>query len=146
MAQDTWTNRELPLLEKVVVAEGDRNLTLADLCASAEVMPEEAKLSIRALMEGRYLTALPVEVAEEWLPIDYQDRRTLERGRRAVGQWPSEDPFESFIATIDRTIDSEPDEDRRTRLEKFRESVTATGKTVATGLLLEFLKQQTGLR
>jgi hypothetical protein len=146
VADEKWLSRDLLILEEVVTREGNRNVSLHDLCTVLEMDPDEVKLGIRALADGRYLTALPVEVEEEWLPADYDDIRPLERGRRAVGQWPRENTYENFLETIERAIDEESDEDKRTGLQKLRDSVVAAGRSVGSGLLLEFLKQQTGLR
>jgi hypothetical protein len=145
MTEDTWIARDFPIIEAVVATEGPNDITVGQLASLLSMEQREVILGVRALKEASYLSADPVYAAEEFLPLDYHDIRPLERGRRAVGQWPSEDAYEDFFATIERAIEDEPDGDERTRLERVRDFVATTGKTVWTGLLLEYLKQRAGL-
>ncbi len=145
MVVDTWTERELPILQEVVEGEGKGDLNVGALAERLSLERHQVILGVRALYEARYVEAYPVEVAEELLPTDYMDIRPLERGRRAVGQWPSEDPFDDFVAVVERMIEREPDEGRRSRLERLREALLSLGQGVGGGLLLEFLKGRLGL-
>ena len=145
MAESTWIARDFPILEAVVASEGPNDVTAGYLASRLSMEQREVILGVRALEEAGYLNADPAYVAEAFLPLDFHSIRPLERGRRAVGQWPREDAYEDFLATIERAIEDEPDQDERTRLKKVRDFVATTGKTVWTGLLLEYLKQRAGL-
>lgn len=63
-----------------------------------------------------------------------------EKGARAIGMWPSEDPYEALVALLESRIREETDEDQRSRLRKLRDSLREVGKGVAVGVLTELVK------
>lgn len=63
-----------------------------------------------------------------------------ERGARAVGLWPSDDPYELLVALLDRQIAAEDSDDERTRLQRLRATVRDVGKGTVTALLVELIK------
>jgi hypothetical protein len=65
-----------------------------------------------------------------------------ERALQLVAGWPStsgEAALEKLLAVLDERIAAEPDEERRSRLEKLRDGVVAAGRDVAVGVLTSVL-------
>jgi hypothetical protein len=70
----------------------------------------------------------------------------LERGARAVGQWPTDDPYEALLALIDeRLLDANLDEETQTKLQRFRNALIDVGKGAAGGLLAALIRSSVGL-
>ena len=72
------------------------------------------------------------------------DIKLLEPALRVVGVWPN-DAYDELVATLERRIDDEPDPDRRGKLERLRDGVLDIGKSVATSVITEVVKQTAGL-
>jgi hypothetical protein len=67
-----------------------------------------------------------------------------ERGRRALGRWPGDEPLRDLIAVIERLIaSSEPEE--RTRLERLRAALLGLGEKVGTAVAIAWAKACLGL-
>jgi hypothetical protein len=64
--------------------------------------------------------------------------KLTEKGRQEVSGWPvtpGADYGAQFIEELDRRIEDAPDDQERTRLERFREAAGEIGKGVITGVL-----------
>ena len=70
----------------------------------------------------------------------------LERGRRAVGQWPREDQFDAFMAVVEQQIAEAPSEEERTRLEQVRDAALGVGRDVLSSVLSAWARGQIGLQ
>ena len=93
MARSTWHARDLPILEAVAAAEEADAAIDSDGLATATGLAETAVArGLAALMDGDYISG--DDVSSQTTPFALLDVRLRERGRRAVGQWPSEDPFD----------------------------------------------------
>jgi hypothetical protein len=69
------------------------------------------------------------------------DRPMLyEPGARAVGLWPSDDPYEALLALIERQLAEEGDTETKTKLRKLRETLAEVGKGTASGLLVALIQ------
>jgi len=68
-----------------------------------------------------------------------------ERGRRAVGQWPSEDPWAGLVDLLGKQIAEEQDPIKRGKLQRFLEGVLSSGKAVGVSVLTKYVEQQAGL-
>lgn len=62
-----------------------------------------------------------------------------ERARRAVGQWPSEDPVARLLQLLDDQIAGEPDEERRSKLERLRHALAEGAKNVGGNVLANLI-------
>lgn len=59
-----------------------------------------------------------------------------EKGRRAVGQWPSSDPADAFVRALHRMLATESDPDERDRLQRLRDAAVDVGKQVLAGAVV----------
>ena len=89
--EDTWTNRELPVLQAIVAAFEDPDqlgLRVWDVIKLCGLPERDVQLALRALWE-----ASPpfIEAARppEQMTYPVHIFGVTERARRAVGQWPT---------------------------------------------------------
>ena len=68
-----------------------------------------------------------------------------ERGFRAVGAWPSADPYDQLMKLLAERIDAEDEPEVKSKLERFRESIQGIGRDVIVGVLTSLAKQGAGL-
>lgn len=104
----------------------------------------DVKASVRDLLEAypAYITASDASDVTEW---DVMGIRLTERGRRAVGQWPGGDAYDSLLEVLDSHIEAETEPDQRAALEKFRDGALQVTREVGVSLLTAWMKSQTGL-
>jgi hypothetical protein len=148
-----WENRELPILKAL---EGYDSLgyrpDLDDLHESLQDddeawTSEEIMASLHALAEAE-----PPFIRADFGDADQQsgsesayELRLTERGFRAVGAWPSADPYDRLMNLLAERIDAEDQPEAKGKLERFRESVQSIGREVLVGVLTSLAKQSAGL-
>ena len=134
----------MPILEAIYSAEEQNNEGL-NVGAVAELtgFPFDVTLrGVRALAESGYVIGHDNSTSVGW---DLYGIRLLERGRRAIGQWPTEDVYETLVLMLQTQISNETDPERRSRLQKLLATVTDVGKDVAGSVLAAWFRQMTGL-
>jgi hypothetical protein len=132
MAEDTWETQEQPILEAVRAGEVSGDLLDSTSAGAAVGLdPIASGWAVQALVEGGYLTGAEAPVGSETF-MGYMGLRLTAEGRRQVGQWPS-DPAQAFLAALDRRIAAEPDDEKRSHLQRAR---TFLG-SLATDVLAE---------
>ena len=130
----TWASRERPILEAILAIEeaGKDRMTSVDLAAAVGLAEAEAIRGINALEEAGYVAwSSRAGVGRSKI---YLLPRLLERGRREVGQWPS-DGFDALIRLLDERIKAEPEPVEKGRLERFRSAVLDLGRDVLADVL-----------
>lgn len=141
MAESTWYERELPLLEAVRAAEesGD-DLEVAARAALPDLDHARYLRTAGALIDDGYLDGKVLPSASG--PVRAIVRGLRPEGRRAVGQWPSPaDPFDGFLRIIDdRLNDASTDAETKNALQRLRSTVADIGKGTLTGVLAAYLK------
>lgn len=147
MAEDRWYSRALPILEAVSRRELEPNISIHELAREADLEPLPVSVEVERLIESRHLV---VKDLARPLSSDRATGRLLlphlgERGARAVGAWPAEDPYDNLLAVLERRISEEPDEERKSKLRRFRDTVQEVGKSVASDVLAALIKAGTGL-
>jgi hypothetical protein len=150
MADLTWDRLEQPMLERIAQAERDDTLdTTLGYGAMAEAFgftEREVMLSLFALIDARpaYVNAMSDDGGMSGNRF-VQILGLTERGRRAVGQWPSGDPFTNLLQLLDQRIDDVTDPGERSRLTKVRDSLLGMSRDVATSLFTAWAQQRLGI-
>jgi hypothetical protein len=143
VAERTWEARELQLLEAIAESERehDENVGNAALAERTGLPDEEVEWGLKALHEADppFITGIEAGGLSELLGI-----RLRERGRRVVGQWPTENAAEALIALIREREEDESDPVEKTRLARFAEAVGNVGRETATQLVIAAAKQAAG--
>jgi hypothetical protein len=132
MSTYTWDDIERPILEAFREAEVDGTDRMARAAAATPDISSERRMdSVIALQEAGYVEAQVSQDAggSKWL---MSVGSLTEKGRRAVGQWPSDDAVAALFDLLDRQVESAPDDETRSRWQQVRDAMTSVG-TGATG-------------
>lgn len=89
---------------------------------------------LERLVEAGYVTANRLRSGAEVL---FANLHLTERGLRACGVWPSDDPFEDLVRVLTEQIAREPDQERAGRLRRLLSAVVDAGRDVGVGVLTE---------
>lgn len=140
--QRTWDEREAIILKAVLNAEAEqRSVNNDDVAAATGLSRDAVDRGLLALAEANYVTGTNAAAEELCYLLDIG---LLERGRRATGQWPSDDPAEELIAALRERIEQETDPVERSRLERLRDALGEVSKSVVAGLVTAAAKSLTG--
>ena len=144
MARSTWQARDLPILEAVAAAEEADAAIDSDGLATATGLSETAVArGLAALMDGEYISG--DDVGSQTTLFALLDVRLRERGRRVVGQWPSEDPFDGLIAVLEARLAEESNTERKGKLHALLDALRGVGRDVAVAVLTDLVKQHVGV-
>jgi len=137
MADPTWTTRERPILEAVRAAEEAGE----DLSGAARGAMPDAPIAlygrtIQSLAADDYLDA-SVRFQGNGEPYLVIVTGLAPRGRRAIGQWPSEDVGAELERVLTEQIAGEHDPERKSRLERLRATVADVGLDIMKSVLVE---------
>lgn len=142
MAERTWETRELPILEEI----GRHDLKPAgaegsDILIASGLSDGEAFAALRGLDQAGYLTA---QKFNGWTASAYRLLRLTERGRRAIGQWPGEDPYEDLVSVLRELVAHEADPERKSRLERVLSAMVELGKSAGSDVIAAWVKGRLG--
>lgn len=144
---DEWLFKDLAVLEAVRDLEEEapvgQQFTASDVASRLALDLDACMKLLLRLARADYIDADPVTTASGVHEVYVVG--LAERGRRAVGQWPSSDPWTNLVELLGQQIEAEPDEDKRSKLLKFRDGVLTSGRGVGLSLLTKYLEQQAGL-
>lgn len=141
MIDDKWRTRETPILEAIaeIEAKGDPHADFDEIVEATGLGEADVSQGLRALYDADYLTGTnPGVRANGWFRLDQV--RFLERGRRAVGQWPPADAYDALLVEIDARLETATERER-SLLDQFRQSVIAVGESVAGALLVDVARK-----
>ena len=144
MARSTWQARDLPILEAVAAAEEADAAIDSDGLATATGLSETAVArGLAALLDGDYISG--DDESSQTTPFALLDVRLRERGRQAVGQWPSEDPFDGLVAVLEARLAEETNAERKGKLGALLDALRGVGRDVAVAVLTDLVKQHMGV-
>lgn len=147
MAENTWMDLEMPMLEEIERADSSGSQSAHDSGTLVDAIGTEADRVDRAvelLIEDDYVSGIDVtsvgDSRQQFIGIKLRPK-----GVRAIGRWPSADPFESLVGVLEQRIREVDDPKEKERLQGLLTSLKDVGKGVATAILTELIKQQAGL-
>jgi hypothetical protein len=140
MADDTWTTRDLPVLDAAVTlvdAQPFVGTPLRELAEAAGVSTDGAIAALRALE-----TAGLVEV--QWGSARHARVTNVSgEARQLVGAWPTPESYaDRLTQELDRRIDQTSDDDERGRLEKMRDAAIGMGRGLFVDVTAAVLTRQ----
>lgn len=144
MAEMTWS-REEQIMEAIRAFEKDRpdERTRDKLVVDTGLPKEEVNDGLRSLLEAGYVDGRDTGSMDEL--YDWWDLRLRERGRRAVKQWPSEDPGEALVQLLEEHISRASDSAERSRLSQVLDNVREVGTGVLRGVLTDLIRGTAGV-
>lgn len=138
-----WYSRALPILRTIRLLEDDdvRDIGVAELAKRTDLTPGAVQRELRRLMDEDYILA---EYDDGGYTRDPANAMLLEfqlsaAGARAVGTYPSRDPYEALVAILERRIAESPDEETRSRLRKLLDGVKRLTGEVGTNVVANVL-------
>jgi|GEM_PF-1487611 hypothetical protein len=147
MAEYTWNDVELPILEAVRQAEaqGATNVMGVVVDATPNLSEQQRINAIISLERSGYVEATHRRTGDGVEHL-YMVGTLNEDGRRAVGQWPSnQSPVDVLISLLQDKIDATPDIAEKGRLQSLLNSLSQVGKSVLTDVLSSLIRHQAGL-
>jgi hypothetical protein len=132
-----------PILQWVSEHESEGMAVKSDaLAKELGLDPRETSIEIERLVHSGYLTGKITHVGPHLilaLPA------LSEHGARAVGVWPSDDPYDGLVAVIEAKLIEESDPETKTKLRGLLGALGDVGKGTATALLTAYIKAHAGL-
>ena len=144
MAQSTWEYRELAILEAVAQTDidGPSAMSYGELREVLDISERDLFLGIRALYEGGYIQA----DFHPNGPTEIYGIELRERGRRAVGQWPSDDDaYGNLLQLLEERAAAEPDPDRKSRFLRVINVLEDVGANTVGGVLATLIQRAGGM-
>jgi hypothetical protein len=139
--QEKWESRAVPIMKAIAERESAADLVMIpDIAQEAALDPEAVLVELSRLVNAGYVDG-EVQIAGGGAENAHLLNPVLsERGARAVGLWPSDDPYEALMALIEKQLAEEADTETKTKLQKLREALSEIGKGTASGLLVALIQ------
>jgi hypothetical protein len=143
MVERSWESLEYPILRAVGELEDTVPHLRLEMVADATGLPlEDVRIGVRRLLRTDMLDGRDAGAEEPYSAIGL---RLEERGRRVVGQWPADAGPDLLLEALEERIQTEQDEENRSLLERFRNTVRTLPKDVMTAVLVGYAKKLSGL-
>ncbi len=142
-----WSDRDLPVLKAVAAAEDAEldQLNVEELSKDLGMPSMTVARSLVLLHDHGFIGGEPVKAMDPKACVAFIEPHLLVAGPRALGEWPSDDPYEELIRVLEERISQETNEQERTRLQRVRDDLYLMGKGAAGALLTSFLQRMAGL-
>lgn len=142
-----WSDRDLPVLKAVAAAEdaGLDQLDVEELSKDLDMPSMSVARSLVLLHDHGFIGGEPVKVMDPKPCIAIIEPHLLVAGLRALGEWPSDDPYEELVRVLEERINQETNEQERTKLQRVRDDLYLMGKGAAGALLTSYLQRMAGL-
>lgn len=144
MVRDMWETRDRPLLEAIAEADerGRAVERVSDLNGVAGLSESDAMAGVKALFKDGLIDGAD---ASSHSGFDLLEIELTGDGRRAVGSWPTHDPYADLIRLLEDRIAAETDPTERKRLQSFLDSARSLGESFVGSLLATLIARQAGL-
>jgi hypothetical protein len=143
MAENTWSTREGLILEAMFeVSESGGDIAQAAKSAVPDLRSEVYMETIAALASDDYIDATVMR--------DGMHRATSmpmalkPKGRRSIGQWPSENVADELDRVLARLAEAETDPVQKGKFQRLRAALADAGKDVAARTIAELAKSLGG--
>ena len=139
----TWDQRERPILDAIARAEDDHRSINNDGIAGATGLDRgTVDRGLLALVEAEYVTGIEAAAEELCYLLEV---RLLERGRRAVGAWPSQDAGDELLRLLRERAETAVTEEERGRWQRLVEAAKGLGSKALTEVAVALVKREAGL-
>ncbi len=144
---DTWTERELPVLTALVEHFDDSDAAQwhrSDVVGATGLDADSVARALAALHGAQPPYVAGVSVEEASYPVVLTG--VTERARRAVGAWPTPEALvDRLVAALLAAADDEGDPDQRSRLRQAAGWLGGSLRDVATQVATGVVLHQTGM-
>lgn len=144
MANRSWEDVELPILDEVVMAhQQGQEAPDTDALAERTGLDESRVVgAVRTLLLSEHVEAIDAStMGGEY----YMEIRPLKPALQATGAWPSQDPFDELIRVLEERAAHAEDPDEATKLRGWRTHLLDVGKGTASGILTAAMRAAMGV-
>jgi len=147
MVRNTWEKRELVILEAIANYEDETGDSVPNLKRLVELSGLDAKtcsVGLKALITAQppLVAATDASTFGGW---DVLEIDLLERGRRAVGQWPNENPANELLELLRERVESAATDEERGRWKTALDVLKALPGKALTEVTIALIKREAGL-
>ena len=141
---DRWASRDFPVLLEVArrIDAGDRYVHARDVANALDLPRDQVILAIDALHPA-YVEGSPDERMSGRL--DWTVVALTERGRRAVGLWPSGESVAALVDALRQAEEATEDLEEKSALRRAAGAVMGVGRDVMTDVIAAVIRQQMGV-
>lgn len=146
---DRWSSRDLPVLLETAryIDAGHGPVQTLQIAEVMGIPDADVATAWRALTGGHdpYLLAASLgasmaDVHPQQLVIDL-----TERGRRAVGLWPSGESVDAFVEALNQAAEATEDPEEKTLLRRAAGAVTSVSRDIMVDVVAAVVSRQSGL-
>lgn len=141
---DRWNTRDFPfLLELARALDANGDINQDAIAADLHLTEDDINAAWHALREGGYLRTLdrPRRLGDG----RFAHLALTERGRRAVGLWPSERSGDALVDLFRQAADLTDDPEEKSRLRAAAGAIMSIGRDITADLGAAWVRSQTGL-
>jgi hypothetical protein len=138
---DVWTNRDFPVLREAarVIDRGDGPVTATTLVESTGLTRQEVFSAFDALVPS-HLTGEPADTLGGRMDVFFAG--ITERGRRAVGLWPSGESVDALVDALRQAEDATDDPEEKSAIRRAAGAVLGVGRDVMTDVMAAVITKQ----
>lgn len=145
---DRWHSRDFPVL--VAAARGidsGEGVDVAEISSALDLDDTDVKRALGALKQAGYLDDSPIGVTGPGVQSLAWPSWTglTERGRRAVGIWPSGQAADSLVEALRQAEDLVTDPEEKTLLRRAAGAMGSVSREVLTDVMAAVIKSQAGI-
>lgn len=140
--RDQWHTRDLHVLRAVADHDPHEDNWAANICGETLLEPDDFAESLRALEEAGYVEAHWSRRTGGNFPMA---ARLRERGRRAVGVWPSADGVDGLVEALRQAEQATDDPEEKTLIRRAAGALGMVSREVMTDVLAAIAVRSSGL-
>jgi hypothetical protein len=141
---DVWASRDFPVLVATakLINEGERHVMARQLSKSLDLGTDEVLLALDGLVPT-YLTGKPLDSLGG--RTDFLVNGITERGRRAVGLWPSGEGVDALVDALRKAENTTDDPEEKTVLRRAAGAVGSVSRDIMVDVVAAVVSRQSGL-
>jgi hypothetical protein len=143
--RDRWQDRDFPVLMAAAryLEEADDDVPGLEELIEATGFERAQVVKALSALDGTFIDASRHDsMGGIW---SYDVIGLTERGRRAVGLWPSGEGVDALVTALRQAEDATEDPEERTALRRAGGAVATVSREVMSDILAAVIKSQTGL-
>lgn len=141
---DRWNTRDFPVVVAVAreLDEGTRVVSATDVATSLEMDFLDVVTAMRALVPG-YLVGRPVDSLAG--TSEFFINQLTERGRRAVGIWPSGEGVDALVDALRQAEEATDDPEEKGILRRASGAVGMVSRDIMVDVVAAVVTKQSGI-
>lgn len=142
--EDVWTSRDFPVLVEAarLLDRGDGPVSSAPIVEATELTQSQVFAAFDALTPS-YLTGESYDSLGGRGDVFFAG--ITERGRRAVGLWPSGESVDALVDALRKAEDATDDAEEKTLLRRAAGAVGSVSRDIMVDVIAAVVSRQSGL-